>query len=717
LILFVASAANASVLGCTGAITANTVADGSSNGPVYTLGTPCASAPTLDDYMEVRLVTPVAPSCVTAWTCTGTVGGESSDLPATNLTGGAFTGQQALSMSSGSSITGYVDASIAGISHDWLIFQTGQTFQFQLQAKALSGSPVITVTMQRQGGSGGIQQSFTFTPGASWAVEQHSFSGNESTGTFYNSCEIGISVSGGTAEIVNLDLERTSNLNPANTTVFRDEVVAALQAMAPGSLRDMDVQFGQTVQNWTTDQFGGMASEYNMLHTYAATGRNTSAQTTIQLIDFLHLCEFMSVHNCWITIPPAWTTTEYGDLMDFLFGGSGTTYGAKRIALGHTAPYSSTIPVINLEFANEPWNQALWGETMPPLTGSPNNMTSFGKWSNTAMAAMKARGYSTSSFNLVINQQPSPSATYSTYANNVGQLNSNFDTVALAPYIAGNFTSCSTNATCYNPSKGFAWGDTNDASGTTANGFTHAFVTVNQGGGASCPNCTGKGVAVYEDSTGQGNANSYLYPQFNVDQLSAVTVTQQMLEHLKIIGSSPQNIFTLAQLNASGVNIWGTMWEAGGEFAGTGNYIARPILLSTQIANGCAGLGTYYMASITSNVTFTSTTSNGTEGETNAPSLFAYPFMNGNNRCLVLMNTDFSSHTITLTGSNVPTSATQVIMTPANGVDSNNETGGSPQVSNVSGTLSISGGSVTLPPYSIQSLSWNVSPMRQFRRR
>src|ERR1700722_9600276 len=235
--LFVASATNSSVLGCTGTITANTVADGSSNGPVYTLGTPCGSAPTLDDYMEVRLVTPVAPSCVTAWACTGTVGGENSDLPTTNLAGGAFTGQQALSMSSGSSITSYVDASIAGISHDWLVFQTGQTFQFQLQAKALSGSPVITVTIQRQGGSsGGVNQSFTFTPGAAWAVQQHSFSGNESTGTFYNTCQIQISVSGGTAEIVNLDLERTSNLNAANTTVFRDEVVSALQAMAPGSL-------------------------------------------------------------------------------------------------------------------------------------------------------------------------------------------------------------------------------------------------------------------------------------------------------------------------------------------------------------------------------------------------------------------------------------------------------------------------------------------------
>jgi hypothetical protein len=685
-------------LGLTATIASNTTAAGQV-GPTYTFSSALPQPVATDDYFSVVMqVDSTGSSGMPGWILSGLAAGETRNIPPGSA------GVQALSLPSGSCASAYADTTG---SHDFVILQTGQTYGFSLKTIAISGSPALTVSISRLGGVGGgvTPSSVTLKPGSSWALQSASFSGNESTGTVYGDLQVQICSAGGTAYVDDADFERTSNLNPANTTVYRDEVVSSLSAINPGSLRLWDYQLGETLADWTNPLFGRhvQSSLENNSYITPSTGRNAGS-TAQGLMDFLGLCELIGAKP-WITVPLSWPASDYSNLIDFLAGGAGTAYGAKRIAGGHLVPYTSTLGNIYVEFGNEPWNSVFAGIDMPNFSyaSTPNGMLSYGHWSNIAMSAMKANPNYSSALHLIVNMQAA--STYE-YTKHILPSNSFLDAVSIAPYIGtGRLNSVGTFTAEWNPETAFTWGDTNDTGGDSGDGWTYAYV-----------HAAAKPVYVYEDNENQinGTASATILQQHNSSLMAGAVVAQQMLEHLKIIGpNAPQQIWSLAQdqfLNSSSVEIplYGIMKEAGGEWAGTGNYIQRPLALAAQIANDSI-IGPEYLSAVTNADTYTTGASNGLGPESNVPYEFAYCFQNNGNRSCVLVNTDPSnSHTFTLTGSNVPAYVTTRVLSMAGGtIDSCDNESSTPCVTIVTTNgVPLSGGAITVAPGTIEGIDF-----------
>ena len=685
-------------LGLTRTITSSTTANGTV-GPTYTFSSALAQPLTIDDYFSAVLQVNSTGTTMPGWVLSGAATGETTNVPPGSA------GAQALSLPAGACATGYADTTG---SHDFIILQTGQTFGFSLKSIAVSGQPVIMVSIKRQGGLGGgvSPSSGTMTPGSSWGTQSLSFNGAEAQGAVYGDLQVQICNSGtGTAYVDDADLERTSNLNASNTSMYRDEVVASLNAINPGSLRLWDYQLGETLADWTNPLFGRhfQSSLEGQSYITPTSGRNAGA-TAQGLADFLGLCELTGAKP-WITIPLAWPATDYSNLIDYLAGGSGTTYGAKRIANGHALPYTTTLGNVYIEFGNEPWNSAFAGINMPNFSYSStsNGMLSYGHWSNTAMSAMKSNANFSAAIKLIVNMQAASTYEFTTH---VLPNNTRLDAVSVAPYIGtGQLNNAGTLPAEWNPDTAFTWGDSNDTTGNTGNGWTYAYVHA-----GATP------VYVYEDNENQvnGSAPSSVIQNHNSSFMTGTVVAQQMLEHLKILGpNAPQNMWSLTQdqfNNASSVEIplYGIMKEAGGEFAGTGSFIQRPLALAAQIANDSM-IGPEYSATITNADTYSTGASNGINPESNVPYEFVYCFKNNSNRSCVLVNTDpLNTHTFTLTGTNVPTTVTTRTLSMSGGnIDTCNNESASPCVSIVTRTgVAVANGAIAVAPGTIEAIDF-----------
>ncbi|HWE51900.1 MAG TPA: fibronectin type III domain-containing protein [Bryobacteraceae bacterium] len=684
--------------GLTANVASSTVAAGSA-GPAFTFSAALPQPIAVDDYFSVLKQVDSTGAGIPAWTLSGGAAGETTNLPPGSA------GVQALALPSGACASNTIDT--AG-THDFIILETGQTFGFNLKTIAVTGSPVLTVSIVRTGGvGGGVTPSvLTMTPGSAWAGQSVTFNGNEAPGTTYGTLQIRICSSGGTAYVDDADFERTSNLNAANATVYRDEVVASLAAMKPGSLRLWDYQLGETLADWTNPLFGRhvQASLQNLTYVTATSQGGFGISTAQGIMDFLGLCELLGVKP-WLTIPVSWPVADYSNLIDFLSGGAETVYGAKRIANGHAASYLSTLGTVYVEFGNEPWNSKFAGINMPNFSyaTTTNGMLSYAKWSNTAMAAMKANPNYSAALQLVINMQADNTFEYTEV---IAPNNSHFDAISIAPYIGnGKLDSAGSLTAEWNPDTAVAYGDSNDTSGESGNGRTWAYV-----------NAGIKPVYIYEDNENQfdGTADMAIVQNHNAAFMSGTVVAQQMLEHLKLLGpNAPQNLWSLAQDsygNASGfrVPLYGVMKEAGGEWTGTGKYVQRPQALAIQIANESM-IGPEYSSTVTGADTYSTAASNDSAAESNVPYEFAYCFMNGINRSCVLVNNDpVQSHDFTLTGTNAPATVTTRVLSMTSGtIDSCNNESALPCVSVVTTYgIPVTGGIITVPPGTIEGVDF-----------
>ena len=692
-----ASSANPN-FGLTRTISSSTTPAGST-GPTYTFTPALPKAVATDDYFSVTHQVDSTGSSIPGWSLTGAATGETGNVPP------GSSGLQALSLSSGACAAGYADTSG---SHDYLLLQTGQTFGFSLKTITVSGNPVISVSITRLNGLGGgvSPASQSLSPGNSWTTQALSFSGAENTGVAYGDLQIRLCNTGtGTAYVDDADLERTSNLNASNTSVYRDEVFASLEALNPGSLRLWDYQLGETLADWTNPAFGRHFQSSLQGQSYVTTTSGRNAGSTAQgLADFLGLCELIGAKP-WITIPVSWPAADYSNLIDFLAGGANTVYGAKRIASGHPATYPSTLGNIYIEFGNEPWNSVFGGINMPNFSyaTTTNGMLSYGHWSDTAMSLMKGNSNYSPALSLIVNMQAA--STYE-YTNHVLPFNSHLDAVSVAPYIGtGQLNSAATLYAEWNPDTAFAWGDSNDTAGSAETAGRPPMLTAQS-----------KPVYIYEDNENQiaGSVPVTVLQNHHSSFMAGTVVAQQMLEHLKNLGpNAPQNIWSFAQdqfVNASSVSIplYGIVKEAGGEWSGTGSFIQRPLALATQIANDSI-IGPEYSSAVTNPDTYNTGPVNGFAAEPKVPYEFAYCFKNNANRSCVLVNTDpVNSHTFVLTGDSAPSAATTRTLSMAgNTIDTCNNESASACVSIVkTPNVSLPGGKVTVGPGTIEGLDF-----------
>jgi len=190
--------------------------------------------------------------------------------------------------------------------------------------KALSGKPSIRISLAR-GNKRFFEQ--RFAPGKTWQQYRVDFEGHEVPVTGENaSLQFTLSGSGSGTELAVDDVY----LGPDTQQSFRPEVVAMLETLRPGYLRDWQSQLADTLENRLAPAGGRMASRFHW---------DEGAQFHYGLEEFADLCARIGAMP-WITLPSTITPGELPLLADFM---------RRKQAQHHFKRWV-------VEYGNENWN-------------------------------------------------------------------------------------------------------------------------------------------------------------------------------------------------------------------------------------------------------------------------------------------------------------------------------------------------------------------------
>ena len=229
------------------------------NGTAFNFAAACGTTLSAGDYIQVGpylaygttslLQSAVSDPTWTSITGAGAVTAEASDLPSGGGTCPDTSSLQAMALTA----PGATDQAAIHFRFDTLaghqFVKLNGTYRIQFCAKKASGSGQITLSFDRNGST--CLAPTTIATTAAWAPSWAIFTANEAgfACTAGAACiaETTLATVLGAAdsvEITNIDTEQCSTLqtgacvtDTANPTVFRDEVVTALQQLKPGSLR------------------------------------------------------------------------------------------------------------------------------------------------------------------------------------------------------------------------------------------------------------------------------------------------------------------------------------------------------------------------------------------------------------------------------------------------------------------------------------------------
>jgi len=265
--------------------------------------------------------------------------------------------------------------------------QLNGKFQLTFRAKSVGGNNQLTVSVQRlqTGLSAYLNQKITLTN--NWQDYTLTFSANE-TGSAVGTVQVGFAVNGANVELDDVDMHQTDS-DPANTTVFRDDVVKALKQLNPGTIRMMaaGAALGSDVPNQLQPVFARYRSSAS------STKTNVSA-ISYGIDEFIHLCQTVGA-DPWITIPTSTTPQEMQEFIQYLTGDGSDQWSAIRVANGQVKPWTTVFGKIHIELGNETWNGDFKGETMA-YPGYP-------QWANGVFGAARATvGFQKSKFDLVL---------------------------------------------------------------------------------------------------------------------------------------------------------------------------------------------------------------------------------------------------------------------------------------------------------------------------
>ncbi|MGD0797953.1 MAG: fibronectin type III domain-containing protein [Acidobacteriaceae bacterium] len=644
------------------------------------------------DYMIVKK--PMPGNATDGWTPyntgAGTITTNSTDLsPTTEGTQSAFF--NAPSTGDSASLTAYFD-STAG--HTFV--QLNGQYQLTFSAKGLGNNPSVLVDLVRNSNPAISYIFSTVNLTNEWQTYTLTFDATEN-GSAIGTAQLYFGTVG--ADSFYLDDVSLVQLNsdPTNTTVFRDPVVDALQQLNPGVMRFWFNQLGETLDNMLAPPLGRQRSTYSSY----ATDVNF---VEYGLTDFLQLCQKVGA-DPWVVVPITLSNAEASNLIDYLAGGANTVYGAKRIAAGQTAPWTSVFKTIHLEFGNEAWDTLFNG-------GDMEISAAYGTRSQAVFAAMRANtNYTASSFDLIMNgfaAYPPANTTIQSYCDNN-------DSFASAPYMmytindptAAGYTGAAYNENLFGST--FAEAEAFVTDSGTAEGVADGYILQNQ-------------LAI------QAYNKPYITTEFNISPKDG-TITQAelngyassvgaglavgdaMLQQLRA-GVLTQNLFQLAgfqsfttQSTPNNINLWGSVVDMGVTNR------RRPQFLAEELANN---------AIATNTATMLQTVHTGADPTwnqalvqdvqlNNAHYLESFAFNNGNQYSLVIFNTHRTSALpVTFAGENIPAGTVQMQqLTSANLTDTNEE---SLLVAPVSSTLSSfnPSASFSLPPYSMTVLTWTA---------
>jgi alpha-L-arabinofuranosidase len=483
------------------------------------------------------------------------------------------------------------------------------------------------------------------------------------------------------------DAAFTEAAGPNNPTAYRDAVVTALQTLHPGTIRYMDTgeNWGSSIDNLLAVDFARERAGYSNLN---------SQQNAIPmgLHDFLVLCKTVGA-DPWFTMPTGMTTQEMSNLMDYFGGSTSTVYGAKRAALGQTAPWTTVFGQIHLEFGNEVWNTGNPGALM-------NDAASYGKRAAVIFTTAKASpSYSAKSFDFILDGfEALPGWTQTALQNS-----KNYDTVDVATYNFSSFNDASSTENIFGPM--LAQPEyMNDASLGLTNLQAQAAATAGP---------TPANLAVYETNLGtNGGSATQAQVADAVPSLGAgLAVAANMLLAQRDLGVTVQNLFALegyfvpfygtGSAPATTSPLWGATIDIGGP-----TNLRRPMFLSEQLANS-AILPTLLSTSQTgANPTWNQAyTTNDNFSLPSAHFIQSFAYTDGTTLNVILFNLSRTSALpVNFAGLNAPVGTATVSTLTAAAIDANNET--TENVAIKKSSQSLTGGStMTLPPFSMTVVS------------
>ena len=410
------------------------------------------------------------------------------------------------------------------------------------------------------------------------------------------------------------------------------------------------------------------------------------------LHEFLQLCQAVGAEP-WYTLPPGMSTTEMQNLIQYLAGPSSTTYGAIRTSLGQAAPWTSVFPVIHLELGNEQWNYGTFpgGAINDPVAYGNRVATIFG-------AARSSPYYASSSFDLVMGSF----ATVPWWTGQEASNSSNYDSIAVAPYLFNTFNDASSNEAIFGPM--FAQPESVDSVST---GYMYQQ--------AQAAATAGTNLVVYEVqlSTLSGSASQSQVNAAVPSLAAGLTVADHMLLMMRDLGVKTQQIWSLPEYtnqfnNTSGGSettpLFGAVIDMGGE-----TNLRRPVFIAEQLVN-TAILPSMLATTITgANPTWNQPLStNDSIKLSNAHELQTFAFSDGgSNRSVVVFNLSRTATLpITFSGANAPTGTVTLGQLTSKNLTDTNEA--SDVVSATSATLSNFQPAIpySLPPFSMTVFSW-----------
>lgn len=737
--------------GCAGSVTANTVGNGSSVAPVITLGTPCATALSEGDQIVFKqLMLPTATSILQA--------GNGDNGARTTVSGGAtitadtstpYVGVQSLILNTttGTASAGFFfdDNNL----NNWVLLNGSFTFSFAY--KKVSGSPTYSTAIQRLGGgANAFNCTHSDTPtSASWVRISISCTGTEDATTPVGTVQLQISQTGaGVTEVDDFQFAQTSSQDPTNTSVFRDNIVAAIKATCGGTtgpvcpIRNWTHQNAETLDNSILP--ANQAAQVLAGPLTALTGGNTP-----QLQDYLALVKLVNGVP-YLEIPVTFTPTDAANLIEFLEStNTASGYGQKRAALGQTLPWvgpTGVFPLMYLTFCNECWNgQTFPGESLPYRGGAQTDIyQDYAQRAGTIYAAMRADAAFVSSatvlgFDMQLGQTDHLSDEWTLMKGR----NAAPDFGEQAPYTQSNVSNWQTDAALWGSAMEEPWGNVSDPA--SASGYHQATALVKglnlcgQTGTAACKMNTYE----YGNSTlstcgfggnpacGAAGSSNVAIDQTHMNYINAgggrgIIDPLQSLLMIQTGSAFVNNFFGLTEyangsLTPSTALLWGNFVDAGGSLSALdgASFRARPQLLGLEIAN-TATIGAMTTCTLSGGATYNwagDSVNGPTHALTNVP--YVYPFCfkdSAGNRSIVLVNTNLTtSYTITLAGTTLPTGTVNVAQFTPPTIDSMNETiygtntNAAPlTMSNTATTLSAPT-TLTVPAKSITSYKYAVS--------
>lgn len=590
------------------------------------------------------------------------------------------------------SVSSYFD-STAGRS----FLQMKGTYTITFRAKSAAGSKELNVSVGRLTSTHGNVQYFKQQVPLTnqWQDFTYTFNADED-GTYIGTAYLTFAATGGTIYLD--DAAVTESASASNTTPFRDAVVERLKQLNPGVLRYMDsgYSFGSTIDNM-------IAVPGARLRTGFGQGSSEVLSVPMGLEEFLQLCEAVGAEP-WYTMPMGVSPTEAQNLIQFLAGDASTPYGAKRAALGRSAPWTSVFPTIHIELGDEAWNSAFSGDTIiSPAAYGSRVATIFG-------AAKSSSSYEASKFDMIMDgwaavpwwNQQAMNAASNTY-----------DTIDVAPYTFDTFTDYSSSAAIFGSM--FAQPEAID-SRTTGSMYQQMQTVSGQAGGL-----TGKpaNLAVYEVNLGTTTGTA---PQSVISQVvpslgAGLSTAEHMLLMMRDDNVTLQTMFALpgyqngyTNMNGGGgnVQIWGTVVDMGGQ-----TNLCRPQFLAEALANTAIGGNMIATTQGGADPTWDESSKNDTVNPIiikGAHYIQSFAFVNGTQNSLILFNLNLTSALpVTFTGVNAPSGLVQVGTLNSDNLTDTNETQSHVSITNSTIANFNPASTINLPAHSMTVYTWSTA--------